>query len=114
MVGLANGIAHISFDGGGIVMPARNSYDRQLVAEQVTAHARKKGRVQILLEEDRWMVYGRQPHSGAARCSWCGSRMQPICYRSDQGETAYCLPCALGEEPRPASASPMLGIRRAS
>jgi len=113
MYALAKGIAHVSFSGGGIVFPARTAYDRQVIAEQVAAHARKKGRVQLLLEGDRWLVHGQLPHTSPLRCTGCGRRVQPVCYRSGEGEAAYCLSCALGDE-LGASASDNPRIRRAS
>jgi hypothetical protein len=98
MTGLAKGIAHVSFVGGGIVLPARNAYDRQVLADLVATQARKKGRVQVLLDRDRWMVYGPRDQKTAWHCVCCGRRAQAACFSSGAGEAAYCLRCALSDD----------------
>ena len=42
MFGLGQGIAHVSFAGGGFFVPARSSYDRQLLADHALARVRVK------------------------------------------------------------------------
>jgi hypothetical protein len=76
---MTKGIAHVSFPGGGMFVPARNPYDRQLLAEHVLSRARAKGQVQVLLDDQRWMVY----HSPGRRnicCSRCGVAVDSACY----------------------------------
>lgn len=95
MTGLLNGIAHVSFLGGGIVLPARNPYDRQVLVEHVVDRVRKKGRVQVLVDDQRWMVHlDRNP--GALACARCADSLGAACYAAGSGGAAYCVECAFG------------------
>jgi|JRYF01.1.fsa_nt_gb hypothetical protein len=93
---LSRGIAHVSFKGGGICVPARSPYDRQLLAEQVMSQCRSKGTVQVLLDDDRWMVH---THIGAGPvyCVQCGRRSNSVCYSESHNGT-FCVACAVGEQ----------------
>lgn len=93
---LSRGIAHVSFKGGGICLPARSPYDRQLLAEQVTTQSRSKGMVQVLLDDDRWMVH-THIGSGPVHCVQCGRRSSSVCY-SESHSGAFCVACAVGHE----------------
>ncbi len=90
----AKGIAHLSFAGGGIFLPARSAYDRQHLIENVTHTAAQHGRVQILVDDQRWLV---QPDVGGRTpsCVDCGALAQPPC-RAGDGGGAHCVRCALG------------------
>jgi hypothetical protein len=91
---LSKAIAHVSFPGGGMFLPARSPYDRQMLVEHVTNRVRSKGRVQVLLDEQRWMVYlNRGPRTA---CSNCGRAADSACCRPADAGAAYCLGCALG------------------
>ena len=92
MNGVANGIAHVSSRGGGLFLPARTPYDRQLLAEHVAARVRSSGQVQVLLEGQRWLV-SRSSRRGSGRCGRCGVGVITIC--SAAGGDAWCLTCAL-------------------
>ena len=91
---LPRAIAHVSFPGGGMFLPARSPYDRQMLVEHIAARVRSKGRVQVLLDEQRWMV---QLNRGAARiaCASCGDTVDSACYRAPDGGAAHCIACAL-------------------
>ncbi len=75
-------------------LPARNPYDRQMLAEQVTVHARSKGLVQVLVDDDRWMVH-THVGAGGARCIQCDRWSTSLCY-SENHKGAYCVRCAVG------------------
>jgi hypothetical protein len=94
---MAEGIAHISFAGGGMFLPARNSYDRQMLAEHVGERARAKGQVQVLMGERRWMVR-RTCDSAAVRCALCGLGSTTACYSKSCEDICYCVGCALARE----------------
>ena len=101
---LANGIAHVSFPGGGIFLPVRNPYDRQVLTEHVAHHARTSSQVQVLIDDLRWMVSwrvaGPQP-----TCCVCGFRMDVACYATTAPSAPHCMSCAFTNEveqlPRP-------------
>ena len=101
---LPKAIAHVSFPGGGMFLPARSPYDRQMLVEHIADRVRSKGRVQVLLDEQRWMV---QLNRGAVRiyCSSCGDAADSACYRPVDDGVPYCIPCALGPESDAAPAS---------
>jgi hypothetical protein len=100
MNAMAKGVAHISFAGGGIFLPARNPYDRQLLAEHIGARVRSKGQVQVLMGNQVWMVH-RNRGPGAARCTRCGMAAATACYSRGGEEDCYCVACALGTEVEP-------------
>ncbi len=114
MAAVSDGIAHISFRGGGLFVPVRTPYDRQLLVEQVLERAQTKGEVQVLVDNQRWMVQSR---GGAlpARCSRCGSRCHSVCYSAAIRDAAICVDCALGTGGDDAPVTPqsqLVGQRR--
>ena len=92
---LARGIAHVSFPGGGIFLPARGPYDRQTLIEHVTQRVRAKGRVQVLVDNHRWMVQSSAPPL-ATTCTACGQAADAACYSNASSGAAYCVHCAIG------------------
>lgn len=92
---LSKGIAHVSFTGGGLFLPVRSPYDRQILLEHVTERARKKGLVQILLDEARWMVDGRK-RASRTPCTSCGDTVHFACFSPSHNDAVYCLSCAFG------------------
>jgi hypothetical protein len=91
----AEGIAHVSFRGGGTFLPARTPYDRQILAEYVGAYLRGNGQVQVLIEGQRWMVHiTRKP--AVPSCLSCGCPADSACYSPADGGAVYCVKCALG------------------
>ena len=92
---LPKAIAHVSFPGGGMFLPARSPYDRQMLVEHIADRVRSKGRVQVLLDEQRWMVHLNR---GTPRpmCSNCGDAVDSTCHRTADDGVASCLACALG------------------
>ena len=93
MFGLAQGIAHVSFAGGGFFVPARSPYDRQLLADRVLDRVRVKGKVQVLVDAQRWLVQLLRD-SNMAGCRRCGSAMDSVCCRSANRAARYCVACA--------------------
>jgi hypothetical protein len=92
---LACGIAHVSFPGGGVFLPARGPYDRQTLIEHVNERVRAKGRVQVLIDNHRWMVQRNSPPSVSA-CALCGEAADATCSSSGGYGGPYCVGCALG------------------
>lgn len=62
-------VAQISFQGGGLVVPARDQYDREVAFEHAEAYARRHGHVRLDLAGDM-MVIGLNGTSGHT-CSGC-------------------------------------------
>ena len=78
-------------------LPARNPYDRQTLIEHVSDRARRKGPVQVLLGERRWMVRLARDRSGPP-CSSCGSVTPSACCSAAHAGAVYCLDCAFRPE----------------
>ena len=94
-VAITTGIAHVSFSGGSVFLPARTPYDRQVLLEHIVDRARAKERVQVLLEKLRWMVHLRRGPA-TAYCSACGRLLNAACYSTAEDGQAHCLGCAFG------------------
>ncbi|HVM95845.1 MAG TPA: hypothetical protein VMT89_05620 [Candidatus Acidoferrales bacterium] len=96
MIGLSPGVAHVSYKGGGLCLPARSPYDRQLLAEQVVYCTRTKGLVQVLINDDRWLVH--PPTAGPSNgCFECGQRLDTAWHAPALGQSACCSRCALDD-----------------
>ena len=93
---LARGIAHLSFPGGGVFLPARDPYDRQTLIEHVTQRVRAKGPVQVLVDNHRWMIQEAGAANRMATCAACGLSVDAACYSNVSNGTPYCVHCALG------------------
>ena len=100
MTAMAKGIAHVSFVGGGIFLPARSPYDRQVLAEHVNERVRAKGQVQVLMGDQLWMVH-RSRNAAATCCARCGMAVTAACYFSGCGDVGYCIACALQDDGDP-------------
>jgi hypothetical protein len=94
MTATANGIAHLSYPGGGFFVPVRTPYDRQMLLEQVVERVRTKGQVQILIDDRRWLVRHlvRAPR---VSCGRCGGSTDSACTSPLSGKVIYCPECAL-------------------
>jgi hypothetical protein len=96
---LSNGIAHVSFAGGGVFLPARSSSDRQSLIANVELRARANGLVQVLVDDQRWIVR-TLPAPCAAGCSRCGQALEPACYAAADARAAYCATCVFARDPQ--------------
>jgi len=90
------GIAHISFVGGGVFVPARNPYDRQLLVEHVAERTRAKGKVQVTVDDRCWSVSLNRP-AMTVWCSGCGRSLEAACLSSVHDGPTFCLSCAFGD-----------------
>ena len=93
MTGVAQGIAHVSFSGGGIFVPARTPYDRQMLIEHVVDRVRAKGQVQVLVDSQRWLVHLLRERS-ATKCWSCGIAPDSVCYPTAASDVVLCVRCA--------------------
>ncbi len=95
MKAIATGVAHVSFPGGCTFLPTRTPYQRQLLVEHVLQCVRVNGRVQVLVQDQRWMVYLHGDASTAC-CSRCGDSLGSAVYSAPDATETYCGECALG------------------
>lgn len=91
MVTLPQGVAHVSYRGGGCFLPVRTPYGRELLVEYVSDLVHTKGLLQVLIDGQRWFV---RASTGcvSANCAQCGRALMSRC---DHEELApHCLRCA--------------------
>ena len=94
MIALAKGIAHVSFPGGGMFLPARTPYDRETLTDYISHTVHMAGRVQVLVDDQRWLVRGRK-NQALGRCTGCDHLLDAACnVAEDAGTSAYCVSCA--------------------
>ena len=90
------GIAHISFNGGGVFLPARNPYDREMLVEHITDSMRTKSQLRVLVDDLFWSVLPSNNTSPTPACDGCGNSLQSLsCSAADGVE--YCVKCAFGD-----------------
>jgi hypothetical protein len=92
------GIAHISFVGGSVFLPARTPYDREMIVDYTAGHVRSKGMVQVIVDGQRWAVQ-LCDRARASRCSACGYPLDAICSLVDAADASPaigCMRCAFG------------------
>jgi hypothetical protein len=89
-----HGTAHISFTGGGVVLPAHTPYDRQLLFEHVEASARQHHHVELSAKGRHW---GLSRHSAYGEpCVGCNRAPHGLIYRCDGlGFCGHCVRRAL-------------------
>jgi len=92
---LANGVAHISFVGGGLFLPARTPYDRELMIDYVADRVRSKGTIQVIVDERRWTVQRCAPVRGQ-ECPSCGNHLKATCALAERHDGIACMQCAFG------------------
>ncbi len=94
MIAVAKGIAHVSFPGGGMFLPARTPYDRETLMDYISHTVRRTGRAQVLVDDQRWLVRGRRNQT-LGRCTGCDHLLDAACNVAGNAETnEYCVSCA--------------------
>lgn len=91
---LAQGIAHVSFPGGGNFLPFRNASDRRRLIADIADHSRAGDPVQLLVDEQRWVIRPRHTSSSLG-CAGCGVTAEPAAFAHADEKTGYCIACVL-------------------
>ena len=84
-------VVHVSYLGGGIFLPDDGPGDRHTIMDYVERLVSSKQTVQILLDNQRWLV---QPGQNAC-CASCDVVTKTACREASDGGELYCLRCAL-------------------
>jgi hypothetical protein len=92
------GVAHVSYLGGGMFLPDHGPGDRHTIIEYVERLTSSKREVQILLDNQRWLVQWGE-HTC---CAGCDLATQTACREAGKGGQFYCLRCALSPARRQA------------
>lgn len=87
------GAAHVTFAGGGIVLPAREPYDREVLVDHVTERVGRKGIVRVVIDGRTWNVR-RIDDTVPAPCTRCRGPLNGSCYATTPGDARRCLRCA--------------------
>ena len=85
------GIAQIVSRDGGLILPLRTPYDRQLVFEHVADYTKRHGCVRLTFGRSEWTVALANERSGV--CTRCRERPDKLAYM--KGERTLCHPCAV-------------------
>jgi hypothetical protein len=84
-------MAHIRFDGGALLLPARDPYDREVVFEQAEFYVRRYGTVALQLGRADLRAARSESESGLP-CSRCHKPVGWIGYHLR--EKRFCSHCA--------------------
>jgi hypothetical protein len=81
--------AHISFRGGGLILPAVTPYQRQLVFEHFEASAKQHQNVGLRVQGRYWSISVKLARR--ERCAECVRSLHDLAYRAD-GQN-FCNRC---------------------
>lgn len=84
------GVAHVSFEGGGLIVPAHTPYQRELLFEHVEASTKRRGDVQLRLNGRHWTISSSA--TPLEVCTGCPRSLDKLTYRFDA--QALCGHCA--------------------
>jgi hypothetical protein len=84
------GVAHISFIGGGVIMPSHTPYEREILVQHVEAATKRHGSVRLAVDRQDWTISVSAQHR--AVCTRCSRRAGVLTYRF--AGTTLCTPCA--------------------
>jgi hypothetical protein len=86
--------ALITFVGGGLLLPARTPYDRQVLREHVLNRARNVEQLQVKVGRKTWLV--DRPHEQRPLvCGLCKRQLTVAALHAPPSENVYCVACAL-------------------
>ncbi len=83
-------VAHISFKGGGLIVPAQTPYERELLFENAEVYTKRHGSVRLKVNRRQWTI--SRPNGHREVCASCSRWLNNLTYRSD-GQT-LCGQCA--------------------
>lgn len=86
--------AHLTFDGGGLVLPARTPYERELLREHVLSYARHKEQMQLAVDRRTWVI-DRPSANRPFVCDRCQRQLTAAALHTPQSRAFYCVACAL-------------------
>jgi len=83
------GVARISFQGGGLFLPAKTPYERELLFEHVNEYTKRHGQVRLDFSRKEWLV--RLKASPAEICAACRQPLENLAYT--RGDRTLCGQC---------------------
>jgi hypothetical protein len=88
------GVARIWFRDGSLLLPARSSYDQELLFEHLDLSVKRHGQVGLELNHRRWTVSSGE-HDTQTVCSSCRQEVQGLTFAV--GARRLCLRCGKQE-----------------
>ena len=73
-------VAHISFEGGGLIVPVHTPYERELLVEHVEASTKRLGSVQLEVNRRHWTI--SMNNGLGAVCAACSQWPDNLTYPS--------------------------------
>jgi hypothetical protein len=83
-------VAHISFEGGGFIIPVETPYDRELLFEHAEESTKRHGSVRLDIDRRHWTITTRD--GPAMVCATCPRWPEKLTYRFDG--KSICRQCA--------------------
>ncbi len=84
------GIARLSFRDGGLLLPAKTPYEREVLFEYADQYAKRHGRIRLEVNRHECIVCARGEQ--AETCVTCGQRLESVTYAL--GTRTLCRFCA--------------------
>jgi hypothetical protein len=84
------GVARISFEGGGLILPTQTRYERELLIEHVELSAKGRGSVGLDFNGRQWTVSSKNGRNEA--CASCARWPDKLTFRL--GGRTLCGRCA--------------------
>ena len=86
--------AHMTFAGGGLLLPARTAYDWEMLREHVLDRARHTQELQIKVGRRTWLVE-RPTEQRPFVCGICKRQLTVAALHAPPNASVYCVACAL-------------------
>jgi hypothetical protein len=83
-------VAHISFEGGGLIVPAQTPYERELLFEHVEISAKRHGCVRLDVNRGHWRI--SLCNGDREACASCRRGLDSLIYRFE--DQTLCGQCA--------------------
>jgi hypothetical protein len=82
-------VAHISFEGGGLIIPTHTPYERQLLFEHLEVSTKQHGSVRLEINRQHWTI---SMNNGSGKlCASCTRSPDNLTYRFDgQSLCGHC------------------------
>jgi hypothetical protein len=76
-----NDVAHISFKGGGLIVPVETPYERELLFEHVEVYTKRHRSVRLEVDRRQWTI--SRPNGRRELCASCRRWLDSSTYRLD-------------------------------
>jgi hypothetical protein len=86
--------AHVTYQGGGLLLPTRTPYDRQLLQEHVLHLARREDTIQVRVKRTTWVVE-TLPEDHSVTCIRCREPLKLAALHTAGHVKMHCATCAL-------------------